>query len=133
MNRKDTESAAHAVYTLRLPLVFVTKDRRRAHWQTLFAEILAGWHCTLMEFGGEADHVHRLVAIHPALNIAALVNTLKAARSRRMRRRYADHLRAFSWKPCFWHRAYDVGSVGQASLETVQRYVQSPGTKPKRQ
>ena len=140
MSSKDTESTAHAVYALRLHLVFVTKYRRptltpamREHLQTLFADILAGWRCALLEFGGEADHVHRLVAIHPALHIAALVNNLKSASSRRMRRRYADHLQAFYWKPYFWHRAYYVGSVGQASLETVQRYVQSPGTKPKRQ
>lgn len=31
----------------------------------------------------------------------------------------------------FWHRAYYVGSVGGATLETVRRYVESQGTKEK--
>ena len=30
-----------------------------------------------------------------------------------------------------WHRAYDVGSVGGASLETVKRYVEAQGTQEK--
>ena len=50
---------------------------------------------------------------------------LKTASSRRIRAKYADHLRRFYWKPFFWHRAYYVGSVGHASLETVKRYVES--------
>ncbi|MHB1564739.1 MAG: transposase, partial [Leptospirillum sp.] len=30
-----------------------------------------------------------------------------------------------------WHRAYYVGSVGGATLETVRRYVESQGTTEK--
>ena len=82
-----------------------------------FAEILTDWRCTLIEFGGEADHVHLLLGIHPALNISTLINNLKSASSRRMRNRFAPHLANFYWKPYFWHRAYYVGSVGGTSLE----------------
>ena len=90
------------------------------------------WRCTLMEFGGgEADHVHLLVGIDPALNLSALINHLKFASARRMRNRFADHLRKFYGKPCFWHRAYDVGSLGGVSLDTVKRYVAAQGTKEK--
>ncbi len=37
-------------------------------------------------------------------------------------------LAKFYWKPYFWHRAYYVGSVGGASLDTVKRY-EAHGTK----
>jgi putative transposase len=40
-------------------------------------------------------------------------------------------LTPFYWKPYFWHRAYYVGSVGGATLETVRRYVESQGTQEK--
>ncbi|WP_278277060.1 IS200/IS605 family transposase [Sulfobacillus thermosulfidooxidans] len=90
-------SASHAVWALRLHIVFVTKYRRKTltpeildALQEAFAEILADWRCTLVECGGEADHVHRLIGIHPALNIAPVINHLKSARSRRMRNRFAD-------------------------------------------
>ncbi|WP_207651519.1 IS200/IS605 family transposase [Sulfobacillus thermosulfidooxidans] len=131
-------SASHAVYSLRLHIVFVTKYRRKtltsellAALREAFAEILNDWRCTLIEFGGEADHVHLLVGIHPALNLSTLINNLKSASARRMRNRFADHLAKFYWKPYFWHRAYYVGSVGEASLETVKRYVEAQGTQEK--
>jgi putative transposase len=69
------------------------------------------------------------VGIHPALNRSALINHLKSARVRRMRNRFADHSRKCYGKPYFWHRAYHVGSVGGASLDTVKRDVEAQGTK----
>lgn len=124
----------HAVYALRLHVVFVTKYRRKCitpsmleDLRHIFSDILTGWRCRLIEFGGEADHVHLLIEIHPALQISTLINNLKSASSRRIRAKYAEHLRKFYWKPAFWPRAYYVGSVGHASLEVVKRYIESQG------
>ncbi|WP_197033024.1 transposase [Thiomonas sp. FB-Cd] len=47
---------------------------------------------------------------------------------RRTRARFAEHLSTFYAKPVFWHRAYYVGSVGGATLETVRAYVDAQGT-----
>jgi putative transposase len=82
----------------------------------------------LLEFGGEPDHVHLLIDIHPALDISMLINNLKTASARRTRNRFAEHLGKFYSKPLFWHRAYFVGSVGGATLETVRAYVDAQGT-----
>lgn len=130
------KSSSHAVYSVKLHIVFVTKYRRKtltpellAYLQEAFGEVLTAWRCSLLEFGGEADHVHLLVDIHPALNISVLINNLKTASARRARGRFAEHLSAFYQKPTFWHRAYFVGSVGGATLETVRAYVESQGTK----
>jgi putative transposase len=129
------KSSSHAVYSIKLHIVFVTKYRRRTltpelleYLQAAFAEILTAWRCSLLEFGGEADHVHLLVDIHPALDISVLINNLKTASARRTRARFAEHLAAFYWKPAFWHRAYFVSSVGGAPLETVKAYVEAQGT-----
>lgn len=81
-----------------------------------------------MEFGGEPDHVHLLVDIHPALDISVLINNLRTASARRARNRFAEHLALFYKKPLFWHRAYFVGSVGGATLDTVRAYVDAQGT-----
>ena len=111
----NNKSLSHAVFNIKLHIVFVTKYRRKTltpelleYLKTAFSEILVAWRCKLVEFGGEADHVHLLVDIHPALDISVLIN---------------NH-----WKPLFWHRAYFVGSVGGATLETVRAYVESQGT-----
>ena len=128
-------SLSHAVFNIKLHVVFVTKYRRKTltpelldYLKKAFSEILMAWRCKLVEFGGEADHVHLLIDIHPALNISILINNLKTASSRRSRNRFAQHLAQFYWKPLFWHSAYFVGSVGGATLETVRAYLESQGT-----
>jgi putative transposase len=96
--------------------------------ETAFSEILGAWRCKLLQFGGESDHIHMLVDIHPALNISVLINNLKTASARRARNRFAEHLALFYKKPLFWHRAYYLGSVGGATLEQVRAYVEAQGT-----
>ena len=131
----NNRSSSHAVFNLKLHIVFVTKYRRKTltpevldYLKIAFAEILDAWRCKLVEFGGEPDHVHLLIDIHPALDISVLINNLKTASARRARNRFAEHLAAFYTKPLFWHRAYFVGSVGGATLETVRAYVDAQGT-----
>ena len=92
------------------------------------ADCLTAWRCKLVEFGGEPDHVHLLVDIHPALDISVLINNLKTASARRARNRFAEPLAVFYKKPLFWHRAYFVGSVGGAPLDTVRATVDAQGT-----
>jgi len=129
------QSGSHAVYSIRLHIILVTKYRRNTlnenllnYLETAFSEILSAWRCELLEFGGESDHVHLLIDVHPALNVSVLINNLKTASARRARNRFAEHLAPFYSKPVFWHRAYFVSSVGSASLETVKAYVQAQGT-----
>ncbi|EDZ99486.1 transposase IS200-family protein [Burkholderia sp. H160] len=128
-------SRSHAVYNLKLHIVLVTKYRRKTlspelleYLKVAFGEILEAWRCKLVEFGGEPDHIHMLVDIHPALDISVLINNLKTASARRARNRFARHLAPFYRKPLFWSRAYFVGSVGAATLEMVRAYVEAQGT-----
>jgi putative transposase len=99
--------------------------------ETSVRSILESWNCRLDEFGGEEDHIHLLISIHPALNISELVNNLKSATSKKTRNHFRDHVAKFYWKPYFWHRAYYVGSVGTVSLETIRNYIEKQGTKEK--
>jgi putative transposase len=131
----NNRSSSLAVFNLKLHSVFVTKYRRKTRTPDLlkylreaFGDCLTAWRCNLIEFGGEEDHVHLLVAIHPALDISVLINNLKTASARRARARFTDHLAKFYWKPLFWHRAYFVSSVGGATLATVRAYVDAQGT-----
>jgi putative transposase len=128
-------SSSHAVFALKLHIVFVTKYRRKVITPEMlgvlrggFEHALQSWRCRLLEFGGEADHVHLLVQIHPALNISELVSNMKTSSSRRIRNRFAQHIAQFYSKTVFWHRAYFVASVGSATLDAVRAYVQAQGT-----
>lgn len=126
------KSSSHAVYLIRLHIVFVTKYRRKCINEEIgndlkdaFSGVLDGWRCNLIEFSFEEDHAHLLIDIHPALDISALINNLKSATSKRIRGKHWNYLRLFFSKPVFWNRAYFVSSVGGATLETVKAYVAS--------
>ena len=128
-------SKSNVVYLLRLHIVFVTKYRRQVitgemlvFLEAAFRSILDSWQCRLEEFGGDADHVHLLISIHPALDISKLINNLKSATSKKVRSHFPEQVAKFYWKPYFWHRAYYVGSVGMVSLETIRRYIEQQST-----
>ena len=131
----NNQSKSHAVFNIKLHIVFVTKYRRRTltpevldYLKEAFSDCLTAWNCKLVEYGGEPDHVHLLIDIHPALDISVLINNLKTASARRTRNRFAEHIAKFYSKPLFWHRAYFAVSVGGATLETVRAYVDAQGT-----
>ena len=139
MEKQLEISKSHAVYSIRLHIVFVTKYRRKmlteemlVFLEAAFRGILDAWNCSLEEFGGGEDHVHLLVNIHPALDISKLINNLKSATSKKTRGHFPEQVAKFYWKPHFWHRAYYVGSVGLVSLETIRRYIEQQSTIEKR-
>lgn len=135
MEIQANKSSSGAIFNIKLHIIFVTKYRRKTlspevldYLNIAFAEILAAWRCKLLEFGGEPDHVHLLIDIHPALDISVLINNLKTASARRTRNRFAEHIALFYDKPLFWHRAYFVASVGEVTPEMVRAYVDAQGT-----
>lgn len=138
MEKQLEISKSHAVYSLRLHVVFVTKYRRKVineemlvFLEAAFRGVLESWHCRLEEFGGDSDHVHLLISIHPALDISKLINNLKSATSKKVRSHFSEQVAKFYWKPYFWHRAYYIGSVGMVSLETIRRYIEQQSTTEK--
>ena len=84
--------------------------------------------CELLEFGGEDDHIHMMVSVHPKIAISNLAGKLKGKSSYVLRREYASHLKTMLWGNHFWSPSYCVVSCGGASLETVKKYIQNQRT-----
>ncbi|WP_222703375.1 transposase [Candidatus Arsenophonus triatominarum] len=57
---------------------------------------------SLEQFGGEADHVHLLLDMHPNIMPSRFVNNLKTVTSRLLRKEYSEHINRFYWKPVLW-------------------------------
>lgn len=76
---------------------------------------------------GKADHIHLLIDLAPKVAVATLCNVLKTVTSREIRRRYAQELRPYYWKPVFWKRGYAAVSAGGASLEMLKKYIDQQG------
>ena len=83
----------HCVFNLHVHLVFVAKYRRKVFTKKslqdlreIFDDICHKMGVELIEFEGERDHVHLLIHYLPTHSISKIVNALKGASSRRIRK-----------------------------------------------
>jgi len=93
--------------------------------ENIFERLLDNQECSLIEFNGEADHVHVLFESPPQVQFSKLINTLKTVSSRLIKKRFKPHVEKFYWKSAFWSRSYLIISTGGASIETVKEYIQN--------
>ena len=129
MNMQAFSRINNCVFALSYHMVLVTKRRRPVLTGAMIdqARAIAAERCEvrggrLVEFGGEADHLHLLIALPPAVALAEFVNALKTSTSRLLRR---DHPGLRRMGGALWSPSYFVCSCGGASLETVREYVRS--------
>lgn len=112
--------------------MLVTKYRRECFTDDMLKRLeeivrksCEDWEIELLEFNGEADHVHLLLDMHPNIMPSKFINSLKTVTSRLLRKEYADHLQKFYWKPVLWTRAYCLLTTGGATIETIRQYIQN--------
>jgi len=115
-------------------LVFITKYRKAIfskddidELHTIFAGICDSFESVLIEMDGECDHVHLLVHYPPKVSISKLVNSLKGASSRVMRKNN-DRLNRLYWKGVLWSPSYFAASCGGAPIEIVRQYIEQQNT-----
>jgi len=122
----------HCSYSIHFHLVACTKYRRKCITQPMLdrlreilSDTLQKWEGELIEFNGEADHVHLLMSVNPKVQPSKLVNNLKTVSSRLIRKEFAEHLDKVYWgKPVFWSRSYCIISCGGAPLSGLTQYIQ---------
>lgn len=126
------KSHYHCVYDMKYHLVLVTKYRRKCftaeileRLEAIARELCLKWEVELLEFGGEADHVHLLLALNPTIQPSKLVNSLKTVTSRRLRSEFTEHLAQFYGKPVLWSRAYCLLTAGGAPIEVLRDYIEN--------
>lgn len=126
------KSHSHGVYRLSYHLVLVCKYRRKTLTAAMLddlkgitARLCERWGGELVEFSGEADHVHILFEGHPSMELAKFVNNLKTVTSRLLRRDHREYLAQLYPKPVLWSGSYCILSTGGAPIEVIKRYLQS--------
>lgn len=112
----------------------VTKYRKRCitsamldRLKEISARILKTWEGELLEFNGEADHIHLLLSLPPKVAPSDMVNNLKTVTARLIRKEFKDHLDKVYWKPVFWSRSYCIITCGGAPLSVIKQYIDQQG------
>ena len=133
-NASEIRRGRHCVFNLHVHLVFVTKYRRHVFTNTIledlrevFLKICQNFEAELVEFEGEDDHVHLLVNYPPKVAVSSLVNSLKGASSRVLRKRHPDLVRRY-WNGVLWSPSYFAASCGGAPISIIRQYIEQQNT-----
>lgn len=122
----------HSVSQPRAHPVFVTKYRRQvlnaamlAHCETIARDVCARLGTELAEAGGEADHVHLLVAYPPSVPISQLAHWLKGTTARLLRDELTGETNRARMHGHLWSPSYCAVSCGGAPLSIIRQYIQT--------
>ncbi len=119
----------HSVTDLKIHLVCITKYRRPVFVakslvliEESFREVARKMNFQILEFNGEADHIHVLIEYPPKLSVSSIVNALKGVSSRRYGQ--AGYPKPYG-KDALWSPSYFVSSVGGAPFEVLKQYIKN--------
>lgn len=131
----DIRRGRHCVFNMHVHLVFVAKYRRKVfdkaaidRLRILFAKICTDFEAEMVEMDGERDHVHLLVHYPPKVAVSALVNSLKGASSRVLRKERPDIAKRFYHNGVLWSPSYFAASCGGAPISIVRQYIEQQAT-----
>ncbi|MEQ1128601.1 IS200/IS605 family transposase [Acinetobacter johnsonii] len=126
------KSHYHCVYKLTYHLVLVTKYRKKClsnemlnRLEEIVKKNCADWEIDLLEFKGEADHIHLLLEMHPNIMPSKFINNLKTVSSRLIRKEFEEELKPYYWKPVLWTRAYCLLTTGGATIDVIREYIKN--------
>lgn len=123
----------HSVTDLKIHLVCVTKYRKPVFTglglllvEESFKEVAKKMNFDILEFNGEANHVHALIEYPPKLSISQIVNSLKGVSSRR----YGQAGYNKPHPEALWSPSYFAISVGGAPIEVLIQYIKNQSRPP---
>jgi putative transposase len=122
----------HHKYSLKVHLVFVVKYRKKILKGKLCEDlknILLKQETTKFKIETmetDLDHIHILVDYSPTISVSSIVRKLKQMSSYYIWKKY--NLSSYFWKEhTFWSDGYFACSTGEASTETIKKYIKSQG------
>jgi len=133
MALRELDSNKYSVFLLFYHLILVVKYRKRvidgrvsARLKEMFIRIGEKYRISLVEWGGEEDHIHCLFKAKPTTALAKFINAYKSASSRVIKKEFPE-IREQLWKEYFWSRSYCLLTSGGASVEVIKKYIRRQG------
>jgi len=127
------QTTNRAKLNLKIHLIFVCKYRKKLLYGELddflkkvIFDIEKKSDFEIIEVETDKDHINLMIQYIPRVSISSIVNRLKSITTYHLWHNYRPFLKHHFWKEnTFWTDGYFVCSVGEASPETIQRYIQN--------
>lgn len=122
-------------FFLKCHLIFCIKYRKKIldetfckHLREIFhiIENKSNFKIDIFEF--DKDHVHFLIDYEPQISITSIVRKMKQESTINIWKKESQILSKYFWKEkTFWSDGYYVSSIGNASEETIKKYIEQQG------
>ena len=123
----DSKRTRHAAYNINYHFVWIPKFRRKILVDRLATRLEEMIREKTTELGGEVlnltiqpDHVHLFCSFPPTMAPYQIMHRLKGYTAHELREEF-PYLK--SRLPNLWTRSYYVGTAGNVSAATIQRYI----------
>ena len=123
----------HSVFAIRFHLTLAVKYRKKAindgiseRLRGIFRGIEGNCNIALEEWDHDMDHVRVLFGSEPNPNVPKSVNAYKSASSRLIKKECSS-IRPRLYKEAFRSRPFRPISTGGASMEAIEKYIESQG------
>jgi putative transposase len=128
-------SKNHSKFLIKLHFVFAVKYRKKLLVGKLNDDMLQiifeickekGYIIDAMQ--SDIDHLHILVDIEPKVSALEVAHQIKQISTFRIYKKHKDFLKKHFWKEnTFFSDGYFVCSTGDASTDTIQKYIDEQG------
>jgi len=93
-----------------------------------FFDISKKWDFNIELQEVDRDHIHLLVSYNPKIAVSQIIRALKSESTILLWKRHRDFLKKHFWKEqTFWSNGYFACSIGEASEETIRKYIELQG------
>lgn len=131
----EYDSKGTTKFLLMYHMIFVCKYRRKAlvkitpNLKQSILKIASEYNFEILEMEADKDHIHLLIKSEPKIDVSSIARTLKQRTTHDMWQLHSTELRKYYWgaKRLLWSDGYFVCSIGNASKETIQKYIQNQG------
>ncbi|MCQ1057018.1 IS200/IS605 family transposase [Photobacterium sp. ZSDE20] len=130
----EYSTSSHTKFLLLIHVILVVKYRKPLLigkvTETLklsLAELADRSEFTTEEMEVDRDHLHVLIAITPRYSVSQYVRRIKQQTTLTLWKEFPFLYRHFWRERTFWSDGYFACSIGNASEETIRRYIQEQG------
>jgi len=129
------QSKGSTKFLLMYHVIFVCKYRKKAlikitpDLKVSILKIAEKSNFTILEMETDKDHIHLLIESEPKISVSSIARILKQRTTHEMWQLHSSELRKYYWgsKRLLWSDGYFACSIGNASQDTISKYIQQQG------
>lgn len=134
LSNVEYSKGSHCKYLIALHVILVVKYRKKLLKgsigqvaKQLIVDLAARSDFEIEQMEVDEDHLHMLIRITPKYAISQHIRRIKQYTTKHLWSYYPALRRDFWKEQTFWSDGYFVCSIGNASADTVRKYIQEQG------